>query len=336
MTNDLHREIDERTGLAHGTFGFGMFERHGRTFPGIVRANGEVIDASDRYVDTHAILNEWSNCAASLHDIARSGRATTSFAEVTPLPPVSHPNILAAGSNYRQHVIEMYEHNNFDPRPGEPREQRRARYAELMDRRIREGIPFMWTGLHSSLCGAHDEVHLPARGRNHDWELEVAIVIGRTGRHVPPERALELVAGYTIVNDLGTTDTFRRTDPIPFPHDWIGKSSPTFKPAGPFIVPRELAGPVPDMRIRLSVNDRSMQDSLADDMIFGVERLVSYASSRVRLLPGDLILTGSPPGNGAVNGKFLEPGDVITAEISGLGRQRNVCVNEEPFGPVQN
>ena len=168
----------------------------------------------------------------------------------------------------------MYEHDNFDPRPGGTHEQRRAHYAELMNRRIAEGIPFMWTGLHSSLCGAQDAVHLPARGRNHDWELEVAIVIGRTARHVPPERALELVAGYTIVNDLGTTDTFRRTDPIPFPHDWIGKSSPTFKPAGPFIVPRELAGPVPSMRIRLSVNDRLMQNARADDMIFGVERLV--------------------------------------------------------------
>jgi 2,4-diketo-3-deoxy-L-fuconate hydrolase len=153
---------------------------------------------------------------------------------------------------------------------------------------------------------------------------------------VPPERALELVAGYTIVNDLGTNDTFRRTDPIPFPHDWIGKNSPTFKPSGPFIVPQAEAGPVAQMRIRLSVNDRLMQNSLANDMIFGIERLVSYASSRVRLLPGDLILTGSPPGNGAVNGRFLEHGDVIAAEISGLGYQRNRCVNEEPFGPVQN
>jgi len=81
------------------------------------------------------------------------------------------------------------------------------------------------------------------------------------------------------------------------------------------------------MRITSSSNPRTtmMQNSLADDMIFGVERLVSYASSRVRLVPGELILTGSPPGNGAVN-----------AEISGLGRQRNRCVNEEPFGPVQN
>jgi 2,4-didehydro-3-deoxy-L-rhamnonate hydrolase len=330
------RKIDDRTGLASDSYGFGTFQLDGRTFPAVVRADGAVIDVSDRYPDTHAILNDWTKNAAVLRDIAGSARAFAQFADVIPLPPVAHPNILAAGSNYRQHVIEMYEHNDFDPRPGETREQRRARYEELMDRRIREGIPFMWTGLHSALCGARHDVELPARGRNHDWELEVAIVIGRTGRHVPPAQALELVAGYTIVNDLGTTDTFRRTDPVPFPHDWIGKSSPTFKPAGPFIVPKEEAGSVARMRIRLSVNERLMQNALADDMIFGVERLVSYASSRVRLLPGDLILTGSPPGNGAVNGKFLEPGDVITAEISRLGRQRNVCVNEEPFGPVQN
>ena len=214
-------------------------------------ADGGVIDVSDRFVDTHTILNSWAANVAVLRDLARTRTPSREFADVVPLPPVAHPNILAAGSNYRQHVIEMYEHNNFDPRPGETREQRRDRYAALMDERIRTGIPFMWTGLHSALCGAYDRLQLPARGRNHDWELEVAIVIGRTARHVPPQRALELVAGYTIVNDLGTTDTFRRTDPIPFPHDWIGKSSPTFKPTGPFIVPKEMAGPVSQMRIRL-------------------------------------------------------------------------------------
>lgn len=336
MSDTATREIDARTGLANGTYGFGTFKHRGRTFPGIVRSDGGVIDVSDRYADTHAILDRWQSSATELRQLASNGTVIAPCADVTPLPPLAHPNILAAGSNYRQHVIEMYEHNDFDPRPGETREQRRARYEELMDRRVREGIPYLWTGLHSSLCGANDDVHLPARGRNHDWELEVAIVIGRSERHVPPERAMELVAGYTIVNDLGTNDTFRRTDPIPFPHDWIGKSSPTFKPAGPFIVPRELAGPVPDMRIRLSVNDRPMQDSFANDMIFGVARLVSYASSRVRLLPGDLILTGSPPGNGAIRGKFLTAGDIIGAEITGLGRQRNRCVDETPFGPVQN
>lgn len=330
------QNIDPRTGLARGAFGFGTFQHAGRVFPAIVRADGGVIDVSDRFADTHAILNAWNRNLDVLRDLARTRPSSLEYSQVVPLPPLAHPNILAAGSNYRQHVIEMYEHNNFDPRPGETREQRRDRYAALMDERIRTGIPFMWTGLHSSLCGAQDDVQLPARGHNHDWELEVAIVIGRTGRHVPPERALELVAGYTIVNDLGTVDTFRRTDAIPFPHDWIGKSSPTFKPTGPFIVPLGEAGPVAQMRIRLSVNDRLMQNSLANDMIFGVERLVSYASSRVRLVPGDLILTGSPPGNGAVNGKFLVQGDVIDAQITGLGRQRNRCVNEETFGPVQN
>lgn len=334
--SEATRDIDERTGLARGAFALGTFNHRGRVFPAVVRSDGGVIDVGDLFTDTHAILSDWTTNLPRLREIANTRKASIDYADVHPLPPVAHPNILAAGSNYRQHVIEMYEHNNFDPRPSETREQRRARYAELMDQRIRDGIPYMWTGLHSALCGALDDIHLPARGKNHDWELEVAIVIGRTGRHVPPERAMDLVAGFTIVNDLGTNDTFRRTDPVPFPHDWIGKNSPTFKPAGPFIVPTEHAGPVAQMRIRLSVNDRLMQDSLADDMIFGVERLVSYASSRVRLAPGDLILTGSPPGNAAINGKFLAPGDLIGSEITGLGRQRNRCVAEEPFGPVQN
>jgi 2,4-didehydro-3-deoxy-L-rhamnonate hydrolase len=330
-------EFDERTGLARGSYGLGTFELAGRAVPAIVRADGGVLDLSSRYIDMHAVLADWASTGPLLRELAGStAPSVADYTQLRALPPVPHPNLLGTGANYRRHVVEMYEHNRFDVQPGESSEARRARYAALMERRVREGIPFMWTGLVSSMCGANDDVQLTPWGTQHDWELEVCIVIGRSGRHVPPERALELVAGYAIVNDLGTVDTFRRTDPGPFPYDFLGKHQPTYKPIGPFIVPRDEAVPVAEMRIKLSVNGRVMQDALADDMIFGVERLVSYASSRVRLLPGDLIFTGSPPGNGAISGRFLAHGDVIESRITGLGQQRNRCVDEVPYGPLQS
>jgi 2,4-diketo-3-deoxy-L-fuconate hydrolase len=105
------------------------------------------------------------------------------------------------------------------------------------------------------------------------------------------------------------------------------KSRPTFFPTGPYIVPREFVPDPHALRIRLTVNGAVMQDALVDDIIYGVEDLVSYASTTAQLLPGDLLLTGSPAGNAGHHGnRWLRAGDVIEGEITGLGRQRNLCV----------
>ncbi|GGM94811.1 hydrolase [Lentzea pudingi] len=317
------------TGLRAGTFGIGTFEASGRTFPGLVLPDGEVIDVGDRFTDTHEIFGDWPR-NLELLERRTADKPLASFQDVRPLPPLAHPNLLCAGANYKQHVAEMLTKNKFNQHNkllGETDEQFFARNYAMMDRRAAEGTPFLWAGVHSALIGAHDDLVLPPVGVQHDWELELGAVIGGTGRYTTVDEAELLIAGYVMLNDVGSVDTFRRTD-IPWGYDWIGKHQPGFKPAGPFVVPAQFVD-VAELTITLKVNGQTMQDWPADDMVFSLPQLITYASERVRLTPGDVVTAGSPPGNGMHHGKFLSPGDLVESEITGLGRQRNQCVAED-------
>ncbi|KAH1711936.1 hypothetical protein KXX25_000507, partial [Aspergillus fumigatus] len=144
------------------------------------------------------------------------------YQALTILPVLAHPNMLCAGSNYRRHVAEMMTFNKFnqDKRiAGETDEQFFERNLLEIDRRAREGMPYFWTGLHSSLCGANDDVPLPLVGEHPDWELEFGAIVGKTGRYIRPDEAGDLIAAYVMVNDLGTVDEFRRAD-VRFMFDW--------------------------------------------------------------------------------------------------------------------
>jgi 2,4-didehydro-3-deoxy-L-rhamnonate hydrolase len=111
--------------------------------------------------------------------------------------------------------------------------------------------------------------------------------------------------------------------------DWIAsKGSPTFLPVGPFITPAEFVADPQSLRITLRLNGELMQDESTSDMIFSVARIIEFISQYVQLLPGDLILTGSPSGNGTHYNRFLRPGDVVEGEVTGLGKIRNACVHE--------
>lgn len=276
--------------------------------------DGAVTDLGARWQDTHAIFEDWERSFDTLVDIAaRRTGADLALTDLHAHPVVSHPNMLFAGSNYRQHVAEMMTHNKFNQhsrRPGESDEAFFQRNLAEVDRRAREGMPFFWTGLHSALAGPNDDIPLPLIGAHPDWELELGVIVGKTGPYVKPEDAHQLVAGYVMVNDLGTVDEFRRTD-VRFMFDRISKNQPNFKPLGPFFVPRQFVD-FSQIRIVLKLNGKVMQDWPVTDMIFSPEQILSYASERVSLVPGDLLSTGSPPGNGAFHGnRFLRPGDVI-------------------------
>jgi len=197
----------------------------------------------------------------------------------------------------------------------------------IMTARAAGGEPYLFLGAVTALSGAYDDIVLPPEGEQHDWELELAVVIGHGGRRIPVERALEHVAGYTISNDLTTRDRLYRPDLGPIGTDWVrSKNSPTFLPTGPYVVPAEFVPDPMDLQITLRLNGDVMQDESTADMIFDVARLISYASDRVTLLPGDLLLTGSPAGNASHWRRFLKEGDVIDASITALGAQRNRCV----------
>jgi 2-keto-4-pentenoate hydratase/2-oxohepta-3-ene-1,7-dioic acid hydratase in catechol pathway len=306
-------------------FALGTFADGGRTFPGLVLDEERVADLSASFGSVREILERWDENLPRLDALAGGGPPAVELTALRVLPPFEPGQILQSGANYGKHVIELAVDQRIGPEPGMTVEEIRSHATRMMEERGR-GDPYLFLGAHSAICGAYDDVVLPARGEQHDWELELAAVIGRPGRDVAAEDALDHVAGYTICNDLTTRDLVFRPDLKAIGTDWVrSKNAPTFLPLGPWIVPAAFVPDPMDLRIRLSLNGDVMQDESTADMIFDVARLVSYASSTVGLRAGDLLLTGSPAGNGTHYGRFLADGDLIEAEISGLGRQRNRC-----------
>ncbi|HEY9379538.1 MAG TPA: fumarylacetoacetate hydrolase family protein [Jiangellaceae bacterium] len=244
------------------------------------------------------------------------------------LPPVQSRQIFQSGANYRTHVMDLAV---ADRQPGDTRTDNeiRAEIGRLQDDRSASGEPYVFTGVVSAMCGAYDDVVLPEGTSKNDFELELAAVIGRPARRVPVSDALAHVAGYTIVNDITTREWVWRRDLPELGTDWFkAKNSPTFLPTGPFIVPAEFVGDPMDLQVTLRLNGDVMQDESTKDMIFNVAQIVSYCSRIATLLPGDLVLTGSPAGNGIHWGRLLRPDDVMESAITGLGVQRNTCIAE--------
>lgn len=327
--------INEATGLVNGSFGIGTYRADARSFPGLVQPDGTLFDLTPLYADTHAIFDDWDRALDRLADLAaRGGDSPYRFGDVEVLTPIRRPQVLGAGSNYRQHVAEMLTFQKFNQhnrRENESDEAFFRRNLDEVDRRSREGMPFIWVGLHGSLMGANDDIEHPLIGKHMEWELELGVVVGRGERYVHPDDADQLIAGYVMINDLGTVDEFRRID-VRWEYDFIAKNQPGTWPVGPFIVPKQFVD-LTKVQITMKKNGVVRQDWPATDMIFSPQKLLCYASERVRLLPGDLLFTGSPPGNaGSHGGDYLQTGDVVESEITYLGRQRNVVRPEHAPG----
>ena len=264
-----------------------------------------------------------------LPELAVQAAPLQSISVHAPIPEPRH--IYCSGANYKKHVVQIIIAQDSEETRGMSAEQRRAFGQRKMDERARTGTPYFFLKAPSAVTGPYDPVVLPADASQADWELELAVVIGRPARHVARERALEYLAGYTIANDLTRRECVnRKPDDVPeMGMNWVAaKSSPTFLPLGPYLVPAAFIDDPQALQIRLSLNGEVMQDESTADMIFGVARLVEYLSSYVALQPGDIICTGSPAGNGAHYRRFLRAGDVLEGAISGLGAQRNPCVME--------
>ena len=287
----------------------------GNPFAGLV-VGDEVIDLSARWPDTAAILDDWSAALPVLRRLAVEGERRP-LAGLTVHAPIAPRQVLQAGANYRTHVIDLAVKHSPDRDEAEVR----AEAAAMMDRRIAGGEPYFFIGLPTVITGPYDDVVLPAYSEQHDWELELAAVIGRRAFQVDRADALDHVAGYTIFYDLTTRDlVFRRYMPD-IGSDWFrAKNAPGFLPTGPWIVPAEFVPEHP--QVTLALNGEVMQDESTKDMIFDVAALVAAASRTVPLLPGDLVLTGSPAGNGLHHGRLLRAGDVMEGTITALGTQR--------------
>ncbi|WP_448719724.1 fumarylacetoacetate hydrolase family protein [Microbacterium natoriense] len=249
------------------------------------------------------------------------------LADVVLTAPVEPRQVLQTGANYREHVIELVAAGltqNSDRTP----EEARAFAAKMMDERKANGEPYFFIGLPACVVGDDVPLVLPGYSDVHDWELELAVVIGREAFRVSREDALEHVAGYTIVNDITTRDLVFRKDMKEIGTDWYrSKNAPGFLPTGPFLVPAPFIDGA-DATVRLELNGEVMQNSSTADLLFDIPALIAGASQTMPLLPGDILLTGSPAGNGQHWKRFLRDGDVMTGSISGLGTQIVRCVGE--------
>ncbi|MFI6338877.1 fumarylacetoacetate hydrolase family protein [Streptomyces sp. NPDC050535] len=316
-----------------GPFVLGTFSvQDGEQFPGLL-VKDRVLDLG-RALDwapsgVRAVVERWEETLPVLRVLAdEDAHDWRPLEDLRVHAPLEPRQVFQSGANYRQHVIDLeLAHRS----PDDPRtvEEARAEIAAVMDRRAAEDLPYVFIGLPSAIAGPYDDVVLPAWAEKPDWELELAVVIAKPAHRVSVEEALEYVAGYTIANDLTDRATVFRRDMKAIGTDWLRcKNAPGFTPLGPWLVPAESVADPGDLRVTLKLNGETMQDESTKDMLFGVARLVSYISQASQLLPGDLVLTGSPAGNGIHWGRLLRDADVMEGSITGLGVQRTRCVAE--------
>lgn len=284
----------------------------------------------DQWVHNHAVIDEivhqlQAGQWPALEEISAPANLLHTHAPI-PVPR----QIFCTGANYRSHVLQLAYDRTDSLGAGNTPEERRAISESKMNERARNGLPYAFVKLPSAVVGPFDPITLPRQVSQPDWELELVVVIGRLARHVRREDALAHVAGYTVGNDISARDRLYRHDLRTIGTDWLScKSPPSFLPLGPHIVP---AAQVPDpqaLQIQLFLNGQLMQDASTQEMIFDIARQIEYLSSRVTLWPGDLVLTGSPAGNGSHYKRFLQPGDEVLGRIEGIGELRNRCVAED-------
>jgi len=279
------------------------FGERDRERPGILLPDGRRIDVSAFGEDWGEAFFESDGVARLERWVAEHGASCPAVLESVRLGPcIARPSkIVCIGLNYAGHVRET-----GSTVPTEP-------------------VVFFKST--TALCGPDDDLIIPAGSTQTDWEVELAVVIGRRATYVPEEHALEYVAGYALHNDYS-----EREWQLEHGGQWVkGKSCDTYAPVGPCRATRDEILDPHGLQLWLTVNGERLQDSSTSDLIFGVPTLVSYLSQFMTLLPGDVISTGTPQGVGLgmKPPRYLSPGDVIELGIDGLGRQRQRAVAYE-------
>ncbi len=220
--------------------------------------------------------------------------------QVRLLAPIPRPGkIICIGLNYREHAAES--------------------------KKEVAAVPTVFCKFSTAVIGPGEPIVLPKNSAKPDYEAELAVVIGKGGRHIPEDRWREHVFGYTLINDVSARDVQTETS------QWImGKSFDTFAPLGPAIVTADEIADPQNLAISLVLSGETMQSANTGEMIFPVARLIGFLSSICTLEPGDVIATGTPPGVGFARKppRWLRPGDVVTVRVEGLGELTNPIVAE--------
>jgi 2,4-diketo-3-deoxy-L-fuconate hydrolase len=289
---------------------------------------GSVTDLVANWTMYEADLRALTTSAATRDLILTRGCDVGSLTLEAPIRP---RNVFCTIGNYRAQIVEAALDAGDGP-DGPCADSRRRAALDAMQQRVRTGEPYVC--LTSSSRVAPPDGTLSVSGIDTlDWEVEIAAVMVSAARNSASGDAAHAIAGYCVANDLTIRARITRQDVPNLSSDWLqSKGMPGSLPLGPWFVPAWHVTEVAELRLRLWVNDTKMQDEFASDMLFSVEQQISYLSKHTTLQSGDVICTGSPAGFGAHHGRYLRAGDVVTAEVSGLGRQRLRCVDVDLSG----
>jgi 2-keto-4-pentenoate hydratase/2-oxohepta-3-ene-1,7-dioic acid hydratase in catechol pathway len=309
------------TEITQPRFGIVTLEDDGDDVPGVTTAQGaktleQLLGPGTAPTSLLGMLSDWDRWCERI-DQRLDGDDGVGWRledDLVLRPPLADPpSIYCSAANFRDHITEMGVENP------------------------EEGIetPFHFLLPRASLLGHRGVISRPARATRLDWEVELAVVIGTAARKVGVDEALGYVAGYTVANDISMRDR----DQIR--HPWFGvrwlvsKGQTGFTPLGPAVVPARFIPDPMDLQLELSVNGAVKQSSSTQEMVFSVAEQVAFLSTLVELLPGDIILTGTPSGTGAMSA-YLEVGDRVTARIAGVGTLINTIGSADQSPPVQH
>jgi len=269
-----------------------------------------------------SLLDEWDANFATLQEIAaflgKEGKpGAAKVSSLRPLPPVGRPGkMFYAAQNFQEHVDEMIR-AGMSPKD----DQWKGEKAKTK--------PYLFLKAPSCLAGANDDIAIPRELNKIDWEAEIGCVIGKPGKHIKAERALDHIAGWMTTNDVSARDLQIRSDRPALRSDWLnGKSHDNFAPTGPYLVPRAFVPDHMKLFIRLTVNGEVKQNGNTSQFIFTPEEQIEYASDILSLQSGDFFSCGTCGGVGQGTNTFLKVGDVMETEIELLGKMRNRMVAE--------
>ena len=270
------------------------------------------------------LLERGSDFLKKAESLAASADSFVPLSDVKLLAPVGHTGkLIALAGNYLKHIIEAGKTLGLSESPENRTVPR----------------PFMMPN--TVISNPNDEIPWPSYSEEVDYEVELAVVIGKKGKCIRVKDSLDHVAGYTIANDVSARSVTFKEDRAERPwdefYDWLnGKWSDGFLPLGPYIVTANEVGDVQNLGLKLKVNGQVRQNANTGQMIFGVAEIVSFVSHIMTLQPGDIIATGTPEGVGMATGDFLKPGDEVECRIEKIGSMKNTLGEypQEFFKPL--
>jgi 2-keto-4-pentenoate hydratase/2-oxohepta-3-ene-1,7-dioic acid hydratase in catechol pathway len=284
-----------------------MFKANGGRKLGALRSNDkndEIVEISD-LPDIRAVIDAGDEGLARVRAALSSSRSKTHrLADLELLAPLEEPrgNVIAIGRNYQKHAEETAFMDGREPAP-----------------------PTIFTKAITSLTDPFADIAIdPSISDKIDWEVELAVVIGKSGANIKRARALDYVFGYTVINDVTARDIQSGWGGQYFKGKSLDRSSPT----GPWVVTKDEVDDPQALKLFLRVNGTVKQQGDTGDMIYPVDAIIEWASKGMTLLPGSLIATGTPDGVGFARTppEFLKPGDVMETEVQGIGLLRNRMV----------